>query len=127
MQYLLDTHTLIWMVEGDSRLSDTAIEIIRKTDHRIVVSMVSFWEISIKRSLGKLKLSSPTSTIMKEVERQEIELLNIKESHLTKLEQLPFHHRDPFDRMLVAQSQAESLEILSKDPAFLNYDVSVSW
>lgn len=115
------------MVEGDSRLSDTAIEIIRKTDHRIVVSMVSFWEISIKRSLGKLKLSSPTSTIMKEVERQEIELLNIKESHLTKLEQLPFHHRDPFDRMLVAQSQAESLEILSKDPAFLNYDVSVSW
>lgn len=127
MSYLLDTHTLIWMLEGDKRLSGPVRQSLQQTEQPLTVSIVSLWEISLKRSLGKLVLSVSTAQLAAELARLNIGLLAISPVHLSRLETLPFHHGDPFDRLLIAQAQTESLILLSRDQAFAAYEVATLW
>lgn len=115
MDFLLDTHTLIWMMEDDPRLPTPVANLLTDETHELWLSAASFWEISIKRSLGKLNLSYSTNQYWSEAARQGIRRLPIELNHLLFLEQLPFHHRDPFDRLLIAQAQAEGLTVLTRD------------
>ncbi len=128
MRFLLDTHAMLWWLASDPRISDFARETIADGKTRLVWSMVSSWEVSIKVGIGKLTLGRPLAELFSEiVSRQGVELLPITHDHCTLLGELPVEHRDPFDRMLVAQAQAERLPILSADPKLSRYDVEVLW
>lgn len=128
MKYLLDTHALIWFLEGDPRLSAHARSIIEDAGLAKSVSIVSLWEIAIKNSLGKLDLSQPFGELFPAtLERNHIGLLWIAIAHLEEVTRLPFHHRDPFDRLLIAQARAESIPIIFVDSAFAPCAVQVEW
>lgn len=127
MSFLLDTHTLIWMMEDDAQLPSSITSILTDSTLDLYVSTASLWEISIKRSLGKLHLRHHTMAYAAELHRQAISMLPIEIAHLARLEQLPLHHRDPFDRLLIAQAQAEGLTILSRDAQFRAYEVLLRW
>ncbi len=126
-QYLLDTHTLIWYLEGNPNLSTTAKDTIETRTNHISVSPITYWEMAIKISLGKLRLSQSLSNIIDESNRQGFHLLSIKKQHLLTVETLPFHHKDPFDRMIIAQAMSESKTIIGKDGSFPLYEVNVLW
>lgn len=127
MGYLLDTHTFIWMMEDAPQLSKRVAAIILDETESLWISPVSFWEMSIKRSLGKLNLKHTTQQFWKEAEKQKIDFLSLSLSHFAAVEQLPFHHRDPFDRLLIAQAKTEELTLLTRDRHFQAYDVPVVW
>lgn len=128
MKLLLDTHAFLWFIEGDVNLSSTARNLIEDLENQRFLSVASLWEISIKISIGKLELAI---TFVELVERQvygnAIELLEIQPGHLDRLAQLPFHHKDPFDRLIIAQSLAEHLTVVTKDTVFSNYPVTILW
>jgi PIN domain nuclease of toxin-antitoxin system len=127
MDYLLDTHALLWWVSDDARLSATAREAI-STAGRVLASDVSLWELAVKSSVGKLTLE-PTAGEW--FERHTIASrfaeLSITRRHLGEVETLPLHHRDPFDRLLIAQARIEHLTLISSDSAFADYDVRTMW
>ena len=127
MRYLLDTHTLLWFLEKDNRLSVDAAREIKKIDNDIYVSVVSFWEITIKSSLGKLKTKANVRDMWQEVLRIQINILPVELTHLESLHHLPFHHGDPFDRTIISQAQAESLIIITKDQQFSKYSIQTLW
>lgn len=128
MRYLLDTHSLLWFLSGDAGLTERARRIIENTDHDILVSIASLWEIAIKHSLGKLKLAQPFEEIFPhQLEINSLSLLGIRLPHVMRVSGLPFHHRDPFDRLLIAQSLSEEIPILSADDAFDDYGVERIW
>lgn len=127
MDYLLDTHTLIWTLEGDNRLSDKATQEIKNIDNTIFVSVVSFWEIAIKRSLGKLEFTLSFPQAYQDAVSMQINIVSIEQDHLTQVETLPFHHGDPFDRLLIAQAQVLNANILSRDGILDQYTVNVIW
>lgn len=128
MKLLLDTHAFLWFIEGNVNLSDTAKNLIEDLENQRFLSIASLWEMSIKVSIGKLELAI---AIVELVERQvygnAIELLEIQPEHLDRLAQLPFHHKDPFDRLIIAQSLAENIPVVTKDTAFGNYPVTILW
>ena len=126
-QFLLDTHTLIWHLTDAPDLSNKVKKNIENIDNQIVVSIVSFWELAVKINIGKLNLNYSLQEIIQEVEQLGMEVLEIKPTHLFHLLDLPLHHRDPFDRLLIAQAQSENLILLSKDENFPLYDVIISW
>ena len=121
MNYLLDTHALIWFFNGDQQLSDDALSRIENPDNSKYVSMISLWEISIKIGLGKLEFDGDTEEIARLIDFNGFELLPISIAHLTEYEKLPFLHRDPFDRLLVCQAIAEALGIITKDVNIRKY------
>ena len=121
MAYLLDTHVLIWDTLGDPRLWDEH-RLIMNSDERLFVSVASLWEIEVKIKVGKLALNEEFS---EGVLQDPFEILSIDPAHALAAGRLPLHHRDSFDRMLVAQAQIEGLSILSADPALRAYDVDV--
>lgn len=126
MQFLLDTHALIWFFSGDIKLSDTARVLIEDIDNIKYISLASVWEMSIKQSKGKLTLSLPLDDYIQEkIRLEDFQLLNIKLSHLKVISQLPFHHNDPFDRLLIAQAIVENISIISQDSMFNSYDISL--
>lgn len=127
MGLLLDTHTLLWWVEDDKRLSKKARSAI--IAHDCFVSIASAWELSIKANLGKIKLSKPVAEFFEEhVIGNGFEILPIRLNAIAELEKLKRHsHGDPFDRMLVVQSQLESLPIVSCDSSFAQYKVKLVW
>ena len=128
MKYLLDTHAFLWFVFDDPRMSKRAASIIENPDNEIWMSMVSIWEISIKHSLGKLRFDQPfQSFITEHILETELQLISIKMPHLIMVNQLSWHHRDPFDRFLVAQCKEERLQLVSDDRMFVNYGVDVVW
>ncbi len=127
MMYLLDTHAFIWMDSSSERLSNTAKDIILNSDNDLFLSLASIWEMQIKHQLGRLQLRLPISMIVDEQRRNRIQLLHIETEHIYGLEHLPFHHRDPFDRMLIAQVRAEDMTLISSDSRFADYAVSVVW
>ena len=128
MRVLVDTHTFIWALLHDRRLSSKAKQILRSYDYELVFSLVSLWEIAIKMKTGKLNtLGSSVSYIHDEVNAYGMELLPIRYEHVLALESLPVHHSDPFDRLLIAQALAESLPILTDDKKFRLYPVEVLW
>ncbi len=121
-RYLLDTNTLIWATDDSVRLSATYRGIIAAGEG-LVVSIVSFWEIAIKQSLGKLDIKGDVTD---EVRRRSIPIIPIEIAHVDAVRGLPFHHRDPFDRMLIAQARVEGLTILTADRNFAAYDVDIA-
>ncbi len=128
MNLLLDTHAFLWFIAGDIRLSQTARTLIENPENQVFFSQVSLWEIAIKISLGKLTLLQPFEKLIAEQLREnQIQLLDIRLQHAAGVISLPFHHRDPFDRMLIAQAQAEHLTLVSEDSAITQYDVLRAW
>ena len=128
MRLLLDTHAFLWFVLGDRRLSGPARRQIEAQENERLLSIASLWEIAIKVSLGRLELSlSLPDLVARHVEGNAIGLLAIGVSHLDLVSKLPFLHKDPFDRLIAAQSLAEGVPLLSEDPAFDGYGVSRIW
>lgn len=128
MNYLLDTHSLLWFLSGASELSNRARRIIESPDHEILVSVASLWEIAIKHNLGKLGLDKPFGEMFpQQLTINSFRTLAIGVSHCEKITELPFHHRDPFDRLLVAQGLTENLPIVSCDEELDAYGVERLW
>jgi PIN domain nuclease of toxin-antitoxin system len=128
MKVLFDTHTFIWWITDSSRLSSTVRDIVSDGSNQLFFSAASGWEIAIKAQLGKLQLpNTPQQFIMEQLLVNSIESLPIQLSHALGIYNLPNHHKDPFDRMLVAQSQIENLPILSLDPLIAQYKVNIVW
>jgi PIN domain nuclease of toxin-antitoxin system len=128
MKVLLDTHTFLWWVTEDSKLSSKASEIIRDGNNELYLSAASGWEITIKAQLNRIQLPGPPEKFISEQLRiNGIQSLPILMSHALHVYNLPDHHRDPFDRILIAQSQLEGLPILTADPSFSLYEIGVIW
>ena len=128
MKVLLDTHAFLWALTNDQRLSRSARDFFTASTHELVFSVASVWETLIKAKTGRLALPYPAGPFLKsELRRNSIALLPILLSHVLRLEKLPEHHRDPFDRILLAQAIEEELPILSADEKFRPYPVQVLW
>jgi PIN domain nuclease of toxin-antitoxin system len=121
MNYLVDTHTLIWFIEGDTKLSNHAKSIIEDKKFVVGVSISSFWELAIKIGLGKIKLKSPLIDVISQTEKLDIKIFNIKPEYIYEVEKLSFHHRDPFDRIIISTAIAENVPIISLDSNFDKY------
>jgi len=127
MKYILDTHTLIWFLQGNEALSKKAKRIIEETDSEKYISIASIWEIAIKVSLEKLQLAKPLESFLFDLSQTNITILPIKLSHTLRLSRLEFFHKDPFDRLIIAQSIEENFEVLTRDPNFPPYDIVIRW
>jgi len=128
MKILLDTHSFLWFISGDSNLSQAGRSIIEDETSERFLSVASLWEMAIKISIGKLKLTSRFQDLIPyQLDRNGIKLLNINIDHTAQLISIPFHHRDPFDRMIIAQALAEELPVVSADESFDAYSISRIW
>ncbi|MFN0050897.1 MAG: type II toxin-antitoxin system VapC family toxin [Planctomycetales bacterium] len=124
MRILLDTHTFLWWVDKSERLTATAAAACRDRSNELVLSIASVWEIQIKVQLGKLDLSAPLAElVVREQVTNDLRLLNIRYEHVLAVDALPLHHRDPFDRVLIAQATVEGLFLASSDEVFDQYPV----
>jgi PIN domain nuclease of toxin-antitoxin system len=124
LRLLVDSHVLLWHLLDDPRLTPGPTATIEAEDAEVLVSVASLWEIAIKNALGKLEAPED---LPRRVEELGFEPLAIDVEHAWAVRQLPHHHRDPFDRLLIAQAQVERLPILTANPAFGEYDVKVIW
>ena len=128
MKLLLDTHAFLWFVLGDRKLSATALEQILDPANEKLVSPATYWELAIKISLGKYALKEPYEEFMRRgIVGNGFHVLAIEPRHTAALVSLPFHHRDPFDRLLVAQAMVEQLSVVSADAEFDTYSVKRIW
>ena len=127
MNYLLDTHTLIWFLNGDKSLSTKARKAIESSEATNFVSIVSLWEIAIKISLNRLDLKTSFENIGEEIINNNFQMLPITFQDTLVLSSLPFHHRDPFDRLLIAQGINNKFTIISNDEYFESYKTKVLW
>lgn len=127
MRLLVDTHAFLWFVAGDAQLSRPARRALEHPDAELHVSAATVWEMAIKSSLGRLTLPLPAAEYIAGKVQHGVRMLPIEWSHAAAVEKLPFHHRDPFDRLLVAQARAEGLTIVTGDRAFRRYGVTVLW
>ena len=128
MRILLDTHTFIWFIEGNSRISPVARAMIEDENNEKLVSTASLWEMAIKSSIGKLPTRLPFASIIpQQIDNNGFEILPVATSHIIAISTLPLHHRDPFDRMLIAQAMTEALPIVSADVAFDAYTLQRIW
>ena len=128
MNLLLDTHSFIWFVENNPSLGPHARTLIQESTNDVFLSIASVWEMAIKVSLGKLSLSQPFDLfIPNQLLLNDITLLDITVGHTLRVAMLPFHHRDPFDRLLIAQSLVEGMPIISIDSVFDAYGVNRLW
>lgn len=128
MRLLLDTHVFLWYVWDDPKLNANAIDLVENPDNEKYVSMASLWEMAIKVSIGKLELTRPFERLLPElIYGNGFELLPINVAHTAAVSAMPFHHKDPFDRLLVAQSLVEGIPILSADAVLDAYEVTRLW
>lgn len=125
MKYLLDTHALIWWLDNSQKLSSLARKAISNPENSIFVSHASYWEISTKVSLERLVF--PIEALDSELQKNSFQLLPIKTAHIIQTLNLPMHHRDPFDRMLITQAQVENIIVLTLDPNIQKYDLLWEW
>lgn len=124
MRVLLDTHVFLWFVQGDERLPLKWRSLIMDSGHDFLISHVTPWEVSIKHGLGKLELGSELHSVFPgQLTENGFEFLPVRLPHILHLAKLPMHHRDPFDRMLVAQCEIERIPIISMDPQLKPYGV----
>ena len=128
MRILLDTHTVLWMVNAHENLSPTAKTLLLNDEHKLFISTASLWEMAIKVSLGKLSaLEGGMGAFLSKMEHMPIEVLPITVAHITIVESLPFIHRDPFDRLIVATALADDMTIMTVDSNIPKYSVSCVW
>ncbi|MCX6066103.1 MAG: type II toxin-antitoxin system VapC family toxin [Chloroflexi bacterium] len=128
MKALLDTHVFLWWITNRDLLSPTALKVIGDGANDLFFSAGSAWEIAIKTRMGKLRLSSELERfIAEQLTVNAFQPLPIQISHALRVHNLPDHHRDPFDRILIAQAQLENLPILSANPLISQYDIQVLW
>jgi len=128
MKLLLDTHAFIWLNNDVSKISDRVIEMTQSGQHEFFLSMASAWEMQIKFQLGKLDLAIPVKKLIEtNINKNHIYLLPITLADIAQLGKLPPHHKDPFDRMIIAQAMIEDFTIVSIDGVFADYAVSVIW
>jgi PIN domain nuclease of toxin-antitoxin system len=130
VRLLLDTHAFLWWITDDPRLSEEARRRIADPQDEVLLSAVSAWELAIKAGLGRLAL--PTGADLEDVVRRQVEVnrlevLPVQLSHALRVGRLPPHHRDPFDRLLVAQALVEGVPLVSADPALAPYPVEILW
>jgi PIN domain nuclease of toxin-antitoxin system len=128
MKLLLDTHAFLWFINNDPRLSSTAIALITNQANERYLSIASLWEIAIKVGIGKLQLPQPFEQfITEQLAINKTVVLDLRIDHLSPLTNLPQHHRDPFDRLLIVQAIVENLILVSADSAFRSYPVQRIW
>jgi len=127
MKFLLDTHTFIWWDSDPSKLSKKALDLLLNQENTRLVSVVTLWEIQIKTQLGKLTLNQPLAKIINNQQKNRIEFIGVQVNHILELEQLPLYHKDPFDRLLIAQAKAENAILVSRDAVFSNYTIDIEW
>ncbi len=127
MNLLLDTHVFLWFINGDNQLPESIIEKITDRKNNCFTSIASIWEIAIKLSIDKLEIQGGFKTIENFLENNDIEILPINIRHLKELISLPRHHNDPFDRLIISQSIAEDMILVSKDRIFNDYKLKMLW
>jgi PIN domain nuclease of toxin-antitoxin system len=127
MRLLLDTHALIWVSENDPQLSQSAKKALELASNTKFVSIATLWEMAIKINIGKLKLAKPLSIIIKDFQANDIQLLSVEPAHILLIENLPLIHRDPFDRILIAQAISEGFTLVSNEVLFDEYSIDRLW
>ena len=128
MKYLLDTHALLWITTDDPKLSKKAKNIYLDAENEILLSIASIWELAIKSSIGKITFQKDLDDFVDvHIKGNNIEILKIELPHVLRIEKLPFHHRDPFDRLIIAQAVENNLKILGADNTFDKYKVKRIW
>ena len=126
LKILLDTHVWLWVLGEPERFSRSGLARLRSSDNTFFVSAASTWEIAIKHALGKLRVPfDAVEYLRSRLDQTPATPLSITHEHALRVAQLPRHHRDPFDRMLIAQAQVEGLVVMTNDPLFKSYDVEV--
>jgi PIN domain nuclease of toxin-antitoxin system len=127
MKLLLDTHTILWFLGDVDKLSKTALSSILNPENEKYVSIASAWELAVKIGLGKLYFEGGVDNFFSTVEENGFEILPVKRNYIKQLEELPFYHRDPFDRMLIASAAVEEMCLISTDKEFMQYSVLTLW
>jgi PIN domain nuclease of toxin-antitoxin system len=127
MNLLLDTHALLWLLEGEESLSDNARNAIQNPENTCFLSTVSLWEIAIKISIGKLTMKTNFDKLPEMLYENGIELLDINFKHYLELLNIPFYHKDPFDRLILAQAIEEKMQVISCDENFPKYEIELIW
>lgn len=128
MTLLLDTHAFLWWIADDPRLSGAARDEIANAENEVWVSAASGWEIAIKAGLGRIELpTDPERFIPDQLARNDMTSLPVQMGHALRAAHLPNHHRDPVDRLLVAQAQAEAVPLVTRDPEIARYEVELLW
>ncbi len=127
MGFILDTHAFLWFVAGDKQLPESVKSKIVDINEPCFLSVASLWEITIKIQIGKLKLELSLEELFEYADRNSIEIIQISYNHLLTLSQLPIHHNDPFDRIIISQSIAENLTLISKDKGLKKYKIKQQW
>lgn len=128
MKLLLDTHVFIWLDDDYTKLSSPVRDALAEPKNTIYLSLVSIWEMQIKTQLGKLKFSLPLKDkISEQVNENQLQILTISDRHIYELENLPHNHRDPFDRLLIAQARIEKMTLITHDSQIKKYSVTTLW
>ena len=128
MKLLLDTHVFIWWDSNPAKLSKKTLALCSDPGNTLFLSVVSVWEMQIKMQLGKMKLAFPLQDIIREQQKENgLQIIPVELAHVLSLQSLPAHHKDPFDRLLIAQARAESAVLVSKDKTFLKYQMDIAW
>ncbi|MCL2030132.1 MAG: type II toxin-antitoxin system VapC family toxin [Oscillospiraceae bacterium] len=127
MKNLLDTHTVIWLAENSPKLSDAARDAILDSGNESYVSIASAWEVAIKIAAGKLRLDGGSSEFFNIIDANGFTTIPIEAEYVKRVEALPFHHRDPFDRILIASAMESGMRLISSDANMRKYDVPVVW
>jgi len=128
MNILLCTHSFVWWYDERHKLSPRAFAEISNRTNRVFLSVASLWELQIKIQINKFKFTDPLEIVVNEqIKTNGFQLLPVNFAHVLELEKLPFHHRDPFDRLLIAQANAEKMILVSSDSKFSAYPVNVLW
>jgi len=128
VKLLLDTHVFLWMNHSPEKLSTRFLELCEQAQDELYLSLVTPWEMQIKQQIGKLKIASPIAEMLEKNQQiNRIQLLPIALEHILALDQLPLHHGDPFDRLLIAQSMVENMALVTADEKIRRYDVDVVW
>ncbi|MFO7883209.1 MAG: type II toxin-antitoxin system VapC family toxin [Desulfobacteraceae bacterium] len=128
MKLLLDTHTFIWWSDKPENLSERVLDVCQNSENSLILSMVSIWEMQIKIQIGKMRLTHPLSYLIDNQQNiNNLQILPVTLGHIYMLDNLPMHHRDPFDRLLICQAVEEKLFLVSKDSVFSDYSVNLYW
>jgi len=127
MAFLIDTHAFLWFVSGDSQLPVSVRDKIKDINQPCYLSVASLWEITIKQQLGKLTINIPLKELFEYADRNQIEIVQITYEHLLTLSNLPNHHGDPFDRLIISQAISEEMTLITRDKGLKKYKAKQQW